>query len=304
MILFSADKRLSLMRKAFLLGLFLFCSLLKAQDSISLEQLALYGRQTLEAQEFSVRDTANQRFLRGLKLFLAQEGNYKRELPQINNMLRLESPDGRFAIYTWQRPDAERKYQRFGLVAGEFKGETKVTVLEDRLDEIEDLQFSRCKPEAWPGAIYYEIQAMEGEKNKYLLLGLSLGQPLNRKIIEIITVTKRGKVSFGAKHFHVDEWMDRTLRKPPMRLVLSYNAKYSATVRWNEKAEMIIMDHLAPPEPKMKGLYQVYGPDFSYDALYWEDGWWYLKNGVNFNTGQDILIVPPSLPIDQPQNRF
>lgn len=301
MILRLNKKRSSPMGKVILLGLFLLSIGSKAQDSLSIAELQAYGRQSLEAPEFAVRDTANQRFMRGLITYLSQADNYKNPLPQLNNMLRLESPDGRFAIYTWQRPDAKRKYQRFGLIAGEFKGETKVIVLHDQLSTIAELQYDKADAENWPGAIYYAIQPMEGEKNKYVLLGLAMGEVLNYKIIEVLKVTKRGKVSFGDRVFRVDEWMDKTLNRPPVRLVLTYNAKYSATVRWNERAEMIIMDHLAPPEPKMKGLYQMYGPDFSYDALYWEDGWWHLKTGVNFNTGQEIEIKPPSLPTDLPQ---
>lgn len=289
------------MGKVILLGLFLLNIGLQAQDSISLEVLQKYGRQSLEAPEFAVRDSANQKFLRGLIQYLLVDENYKNTLPELNNMLRLESPDGRFAIYTWQRPNAERKYERFGLIAGSFKGETKVVVLYDKLAEMGNLQFDKGDDENWPGAIYYAIRPMKGEKNKYLLLGLAMGETLNYKIIEILKVSKRGKVSFGERLFRVDEWQDRTLNRPPLRLVLTYNAKYSATVRWNERAEMIIMDHLAPPEPKMKGLYQMYGPDFSYDALYWEDGWWHLKSGVNFNTGQQIEIRPPNLPTDLPK---
>ncbi len=284
------------MRSVFLLGLFFTFQTGFAQDSIALSDLAKWGRISLDSQVFSERDSANKLFQSGLISYLSQEGNYLNPLPEIDNMLRLESPDKRFAIYTWQRPDANRRYERYGLIAGEFKGETKVIELKDQLAQIPDLQFKRCTAEEWPGAIYYAIHEMPGEKNKYLLLGLAMGEPLNRKIIEIIKVGKRGKVSFGEKHFKVDQWMDRVLSKPPRRLVLSYNAKYSASLRWNEEIEMVIMDHLGPPEPKMKGLYQMYGPDFSYDALYWEDGWWNLKTGVNFNTGQQIEIKPPSQP--------
>ncbi|MCR9154415.1 MAG: hypothetical protein NXI09_09925 [Bacteroidetes bacterium] len=288
------------MRSILLLGLFFVFGIAQAQDSLSLTDLARWGRISLESPIFEERDSANQRFNRGLQKFLSIEGNYLKPLPELSNMMRLESPDKRFAIYTWQRPNASRKYERFGLLAGEFKGETKVIVFKDQLDQIPDLQFKRCEAEEWPGAIYYKIIEMPGEKYKFALLGLAMGESLNRKIIEIIKVGKKGKVTFGERHFKVDDWMDRVLNKPPRRLVLTYNAKYSSTLRWNEEAEMIIMDHLAPPEPKMKGLYQMYGPDFSYDGLFWDDGWWHLKTGVNFNTGQQIEIKPPSQPKDLP----
>ena len=63
------------------------------------------------------------------------------------------------------------------------------------------------------------------------------------------------------------------------------------------------MDNVAPPEPKMKGLYFMYGPDFSYNALNWDDDWWHLKRGVNFNTGQQIEFKPPSQPTGLPQRK-
>jgi hypothetical protein len=286
-----------------ILGLFFFSSWSFAQAAPSVEELAVLGRRSLESPMFTERDSACQQFLRGLKSYLSVEGNYLNALPSVNSMMRLESPDKLFAIYTWQRPDSDYKYQRYGLLAGEFKGETKVVELKDALAEIEDLQYKKCQPDLWPGAIYYDIRPMEGEAHKYLLLGFAIGEPINYKILEILEVSKKGKIRFGGRHFMVDEWMDRTLKKPPVRLVLQYNAKYSASVRWNENAEMVIMDHLAPPQPKLKGLYTMYGPDFSYDALYWEEGWWKLSSGVKFNSEQEITIRPPSQPINLPRER-
>ncbi len=289
------------MRLKILIGIFFFIECSFAQELPSLDSLVYWGRQSLESPVFAVRDSSNQKFLRSLKLYLSAEGKYREELP-CKNMMRLLSPDERFAIYTWQRPDANYQYQQFGLIAGEFKGETKVIELKDAWDQLADIDFKVFRPEQWPGAIYYNIIPMKGEDEQYLLLGLNLSQPLNFKVLEILEVDKRGKVRFGAKRFRVEEFMDKVLRRAPMRLILKYNAKYSATARWNEEAEMVIMDHLAPPEPKMKGLYQVYGPDFTYDGLYWEDDWWRLKTGVNFNTGQQIEIKPPSQPTDLPKS--
>lgn len=289
------------MRWKLLVGLFFLSFLSHGQEDYYPDSLAIWGRQSLESPIFKVRERSNQKFLEGLKKYLSIEGNFFDPLEECTNMLRLESPDERFAIYTWQRPDADYKYQQFGLIAGEFKGELKLIELHDKWEDLPDLEFKNYRPEQWPGAIYYSIQKVEGEKYEYLLLGLNMGEPLNHKVVEILKVDKRGRVSFGAKRFKIDNFMDKVLRKPPMRLVLKYNSKYSATVRWNEEAEMVIMDHLAPPEPKMKGLYQMYGPDFSYDGLYWEDDWYHLKNGVDFNTGQQIEIKPPSQPLDLPK---
>lgn len=289
------------MRWKLLIGLFFFVSFLRGQDIPSLDSLVYWGRQSLESPVFAIRDSSNQKFLKGLKLYLSADLNYLDPLTTCTNMLRLESPDERFAIYTWQRPDEKYRYQQFGLIAGNFKGEAKVIELKDQWDALGDLDFKIFRPQEWPGAIYYTILPVEGEKYEYLLLGLNLGETINQKVIEVLSVDKRGKVRFGAKRFKIESFRDQVFRKAPMRLILKYNAKYSATMRWNEDAEMVIMDHLAPPEPKMKGLYQMYGPDFSYDGLYWEDDWYHLKVGVDFNTGQKIEIKPPSQPLDLPK---
>ena len=288
------------MGRELLIGLFLMATGLFAQELPILDSLAYWGRQSLESPIFAVRDSSNQKFLRALKDYLSEEGHFREPLSQCTNVLRLESPDERFAIYTWQRPDQDFKYQQYGLIAGDFRGGTKVIELQDQWDNLLDLNFKTFKPEEWPGAIYYSILPIEDEKDQYLLLGLNMGETINQKIIEVLEVSKRGKVRFGAKKFKIENFVDKVFRKPPMRLILQYNAKYSATVRWNPEAEKVIMDHLAPPEPKMKGLYQVYGPDFSYDALYWEDDWFHLQTGADFNTGQEIQIRPPSQPLGLP----
>jgi hypothetical protein len=36
----------------------------------------------------------------------------------------------------------------------------------------------------------------------------------------------------------------------------------------------IVFDHLAPPDPKLKGKFELYGPDFSYDGFKLVNGRW------------------------------
>jgi hypothetical protein len=267
------------------------------------KDLARVGRQILEAQEFAVRDSANQRFLGLLEQYATTPEGFKDELPGVTNMMRLSPKKNKFCLYTWQMPDANYQYQRFGLVVVKTKKSYVATRLQDQLKTLDQPEFKRYQANEWPGAIYYKLLPEGQKRNLYTLLGFAMGEKVHQKIVEVIEVKDNGRVRFGAKIFKVDQYLDKTLRRPPMRLIFKYNADYSVTINWHAEEEKIIMDHLAPPDPKLKGLYQTYGPDFTYDALYWEDNWWHLQERVKFNTGQNNPIVPPKKPTGLPPKK-
>lgn len=265
------------------------------------EQLRVRGERILAAPSFAERDSMNEWFLHTLEAYLRTPGNWQDPLSEVRNMIRL-SDEETFAIYTWQMPDSTRRYQRFGLVAVPTEQGVKTHRLIDNLGSLREPMFTVYRPHEWPGAVYYKLLPDGQEEGRFTLLGYAPNPPVHKKIIEVLEIGPRGRVRFGAKQFKVDQWADATLRKPPMRLILQYNAKYSATVNWHEGEEAVIMDHLAPPTPKMKRVYASYGPDFTYDKLYWDDGWWHLKEQVRFDTGQERTIVPPKKPVDLPQS--
>ncbi len=51
------------------------------------------------------------------------------------------------------------------------------------------------------------------------------------------------------------------------RIVFEYNRQVSFMMNYLPKEGMIVFDHLAPPDPKMKENYDMYGPDMSYDGF-------------------------------------
>ena len=261
--------------------------------------LATVGRKILEHPEYEERKAANDTFQKVLANYLGSDAGFDDPLTPVTNMMRLElGEDAR--IYTWQMPDENYDYIRYGFVAAKSRGDVVLTQLVEK-PSVRDLDFRILKPDEWYGAIYYEaIPVEEKKKEVYTLLGFAPGKPVNQKIIDVIEIDRRGHPRFGAKVFYVEEFMDKTFNKPPMRLVLEYNGDYAASVRWNEVEEMIVMDHLAPPDVKLKGVYRTYGPDMSYDALEWKKDWWHLKKEVEFNSRQDIKITPPDKPVDPP----
>jgi len=285
-----------LFRSIFISILFVLSAGLHAQ--IRLDSLAAVGAKTLGEPAYADRKQALEQFTKMLKTFVASDTGFSHPLKEVGNVLRLPLGDDA-AIYTWQVPDSSFNYQRYGLVAARVKDEIVLTELE--ASQLPGAEFMRLKPENWYGAIYYEaIPVEKGRDEYYTLLGLTMGQDLNRKVIDVIEIDRKGRPRFGAKIFRVQEWQDRTFQRAPMRLILQYSPDISASVKWNEDEEMIVMDHLSPPDENLKGIYQQYGPDMSYDALEWEDDWWQLTEEVKFNTRQNIPIIPPDKPTDLP----
>lgn len=291
-----------MMKPLMIIPLLLFSCLAGAQSLQETEkQLHRLGRLILEHPEYERRLSANDSFRVMLEELVSTEEGFDAPLKMVDNMLRLEL--GKHArIYTWQIPDSAFRYKRYGLVAAEGKDDIVVTRLEE--DAPADGQFKKLKPDEWYGALYYHVIPVEkGRSSLYTLLGFAPGQEVNQKIIDVVEIDRRGKPVFGARIFRVENFMDRTFKRAPYRLILSYGGDVSASVRWNEDKEMIIMDHLAPPDNKLKGVYRMYGPDMSYDGLVWEDGWWNLEKEVQFNTRQNIPIVPPDKPTDLPPKK-
>jgi hypothetical protein len=51
-------------------------------------------------------------------------------------------------------------------------------------------------------------------------------------------------------------------------------------LRYNERTEMIVMDHLSPIDPAYQDDRGNYGPDFSHDALEFQKGKWVLLENI------------------------
>ena len=289
------------MRSVFHIALFL-CAMLSAQAQsrfMSLDSLALVGRKILEHPEFAVRDSMNNLFRAELGNFIESEENFEKPLDALTNVSTLRADD--LLILTWQLPDSDYNYVRFGYIAAKTRRGIRVTELVENKEPTRSIDFIRLRPEEWYGAIYYDMVVVKEKGDKvYTLLGYHAGERINQKIVDILQVRNNGKVKFGDRQFYIEKFNDKTYRKPPMRLILRYNADLSSTVRWHESEEMIIMDHMSPPKAKLKGVYQTYGPDLSYDGLEWRDGWWHLVETPEFNTGMDKPIVPPDRPVDLP----
>jgi hypothetical protein len=244
------------------------------------ERLAQLGRKMLQERAYADRKVALQGFETTLDSLMRHPEGYAAPLESVENMLKLKGPKGDFRLFTWQMPDSAYTLKRYGMVVVAREDTVRITHLQDALASLRRPLTRAYGPEQWPGALYYKILPEGPQDGRYTLLGFAPGKPENRKIVEVLKLDAQGDVSFGAPLFRVEKLQNRVLQQPPQRLIFRYSGKRSATLHWNDKEGKVIMDHLAPPSPKLKGMYRRYGPNFTYDALEWRNGWWRLEQDV------------------------
>lgn len=128
----------------------------------------------------------------------------------------------------------------------------------------------------WYGALYYRIIK---QKNRYLLLGYSTYCPTTRvKLIEVLRYEKN-KPYWGEKIFDIG-------KQQPYRVVFEYSSRVQMLLHYDAMQEGFIFDHLSPEEPSMKGIKAYYGPDFSYDGLFYCKKKWTLQEDLNVKNAE------------------
>jgi hypothetical protein len=148
------------------------------------------------------------------------------------------------------------------------------------------------KRRTWVGGICYDIitKKSKGQKS-YTLLTFRPGRTYHTKYIDAIEPGKsRKQLHFGSKIFNIQSNGDEHYLRRPYRIQFRYNSSVSVAVRWDGKHTGIICDHLAPSKENLKEKWFAYGPDFSYDRIYWERGKWYIEEG--YPLVQNIDIAP------------
>ncbi len=187
----------------------------------------------------------------------------------------LKSDDGRFNIITWNNFLSTGEFNYFGYIQYKSPKANKFYFykLRDKSASIEKPQFANLNYKKWYGCIYYEIITKKSRKKTlYTLLGWDGNNFLtNKKIIEVITFPNKKPV-FGYSFVINGEKYKR--------LIFEYNEQASMVLRWNKKLKMIVWDHLAPKEPKYTGMYQFYGPDFTYDGLVFKKKKWNFVDNI------------------------
>ncbi|MHB1177842.1 MAG: hypothetical protein ACYCZO_05865 [Daejeonella sp.] len=292
-------------RSILILSFLVFCLLnVKAQspDSKGRQQLLSF-QDTLEGLSFKMvndsiepeRYNASYKFIKTLVSALKVPNSFHFGFDSLKAISIQVSPDKRFRIFSWHVMNSNGSYRYYGTVQmNNPGGKLQMFPLVDFTASFKNAADSATTNDKWYGAQYYRIISVLNNVPVpyYMLLGWKGNDVRStKKVIEVLYF-KDGKAYFGMPVFDGDK--DNPTRK---RVIFEYDRKASMVLNYDPKLSTIVFDHLAPPDDKLKGRFELYGPDFSYDGYRLGKGRWKLVEDIelkNQPTDQDENFNDPT----------
>ncbi|MBK7963922.1 MAG: hypothetical protein IPK10_00450 [Bacteroidetes bacterium] len=236
----------------------------------AISRLIILGDSVLTLREDGIKDSLNQEFSKLLDSILYAPEGTKLSFHQVKSLSVAQDPSKKVKAITWMLSKKNgSEFQYFGYLITQLdpKNPAIITRLNQNKElNRDELEYLKSDSSNWMGCIYYSIVTDRYKKKDYfLLLGWApQSQFTTRKLVEPINITPT-KINIGVP-------VIKAGGKAKTRLVFEFNAQVSVSLRYNKDKKMIVMDHLSSsdPRPESKGMYQLYGPDLSYDGLKFE----------------------------------
>jgi hypothetical protein len=243
------------------------------------DSLRSIGNRVINHPEGLERKNANYKFIPTLVAALRINGSYNYPFDSVKSMSILNAPDNTFRLITWHVMNSDGSYRYFGAV--QMNSATlKLTPLEDYSPLLKNPEDSVVDNRKWYGARYYKMIQVNGVTPYYVLIGWKgNNEKSNKKVIDVISF-KNEKPTFGAAVF---DGNGKTRR----RIVFEYNRLAAMLLRYVPSQNTIVFDHLAPPDAKMKGHFETYGPDMSYSGYRLNNGRWTFIDNIDMRNMPD-----------------
>jgi hypothetical protein len=230
----------------------------------------------------TVQDSLSRLITDSLQARLQQADAFTADLTSIP-LTRVDAPDGSFRLFTWNLPRPDGSHRYHGLLLHHGPHGALVTQLNDATERIPSPEVPELAADKWYGALYYAaVPVKKGGRMLYTLLGWKgHDRTETRKVIEVLHF-KGGRPRFGAPVFGSG-------RVKTQRRVFGFSFQSTMTLRYDTDLEAIVMDHLSPTRPDLKGQWAFYGPDMTHDAYFWHRGGWWLGEQVDLRAPRGAL---------------
>jgi len=250
-----------------------------SDENSNLRQLRAYEDTLITLGKRFVNDTdemdrrnANYTFIKTIVSALKVPNSFLYPFDSVKTVSILNSPDNRFRIISWPVEANDGSYRFYGTIQINTGGSLLMYPLNDYTPGLKNPEDTVTDNRKWYGAEYYRIVPVYTPKLYYVLLGWKGNNVQSTKrVIEVLSFTNQKPV-FGMPVFD-GNGKNRT------RVVFEYTRQASMLLQYVPDKNLIVFDHLAPPDPKMKSQHNAYGPDMTYDGYKEKNGHWvYVDN--------------------------
>jgi len=265
----------------FLIVLVFLCSSfgMKAQSKfVDSEHLLNAQFESLKiASNDSLKLSISHKIMRDLKKSLKKKGSFTYPFNEIVNLGKVTSPDDQLRIFSWNYTVENGAYRYFALLQQKDGRKVRLIELHQNL-MVEESMVTKLSANQWLGALYYQIVPFKHNKTTlYLLLGWDgYKDRTSKKVIETIGFSKTGEPQLGLP---VINWRGKRLS----RVVFEYSNQVQMKLKYHLRENCVVFDHLSPSESRYINQFEYYGPDFSYDALVFQNEIWNLVEEFDVN---------------------
>ncbi|MCQ6957344.1 hypothetical protein [Mucilaginibacter aquariorum] len=271
--------------KGFLLALFLLFVFTTSfsqhsDESKNLKELSIYqdslkmlGKKFINDPDDLERKNANYKFIKLLVGALKVPHSFNYPFDSVKSISIINSPDNRFRILSWHIMNQDGSYRFYGTVQMNTGSNLLMYPLEDYSPLLKNPEDSVTNNRKWYGAQYYKIIRIAAANPYYVLLGWK-GNTIKstKKVIEVLSFDKDDKPNLGMAVFDGNG-------KNRKRVIFEYTRQASMLLRYVPDQNLIVFDHLAPPDQKLKDKPDTFGPDLTYDGYKLKNGkWQYIEN--------------------------
>lgn len=232
---------------------------------------------------------ANKAFQTYLEETIALPGAFDYPFSELTTLGSLKSSDNLIRLFNWniEQDDQSQKYYCYILRFDPKKKEYEISELKDNSIMLPAKPTEILEADMWYGALYYKILPIDkGSKTAYTLLGWDGNTSLSSmKVMDVLY--------FAGKSPRLGSPVFKNNGETLKRVFFEHSKKTTMYLNYDEQQDRIILDHLSPETPSMKGIYSFYVPDLSYDAYELRGNKWYLKEdviGVNKQTASKITV--------------
>jgi len=223
---------------------------------------------------------------------LKQQNSFEYPYSAIKKIGNIYSEDKKVRLITWNIKYKNGEYKYFGFIqhVNKKKNSIDTWMFVDESAIMPNPEKLDLYHNHWYGALYYQIvEVKNGSKKYYTLIGWDGNNYLSqKKVIDILYFSGNGKPKFGKKLFKIDKE-----HRKDKRIIFEYNSQIVMAVQYDKRYKKIILDHLRPEPKSMKGQFEFYVTDGSYDALdFFEGKWQFIEEFDALNAKPENERIP------------
>ena len=253
------------------------------------DTLKVMAHTIMNAETETEKRLANTAFITNLTEVLQYEKSFKFPFDSLPTIARILSPDNTFRIFNWLLKKDNGAYEYYAIVHYHNikRKRYEIITLVDNSANIRNAEQEDLDAKNWYGGIYYQVVYIKKIGRKYYTLLAWDGNDgySTKKIIDVMYFSGKNKIKFGLPIFKKNK------KESQKRVVIEYDAKTSVSVKYQEKEQRIVFNHLVPPKKDLEGLEEYYIPEGTFNSYQYKKGKWLLEEDIDIRNQQKVKRI-------------